>query len=82
MKKDKENHQMSLGDILNTIKPSGELEVINECYELLVTFAYVSEPVCSLDKILSKEFLARKVLNIKVDPNVTSIRIEGVEDAD
>ena len=72
----------TLEDLVSGRLIEGDLEIINECNETLITLAYVEDNVCTLDKTLSRELLDRQVLKHGVRDGRMMIKIEGVEDAD
>ena len=73
---------LNLGDIVGTYELQGDIEIINECNETLITISYIENNVCTLNKILNPELLARRVLMQGVRDGRLLIKIEGVEDAD
>ena len=73
---------LTLGDLIGSRPIQGDIEIINECNETLLTLAYVEDNVCFLYKTLSKDLLARQVLSQGVRDGRLLIKIEGVEDAD
>lgn len=73
---------LTLGDMLASIPGLiGDVEIINECNETLLTASYVEDNVCPLFKVLSKELLDRKIINYGVRDGRALFKVEGVEDA-
>lgn len=72
----------TLGDLLGMQNIHGDIEIINECNETLLTLVYIDDNVCPLTKTLSADLLARKILSQGVADNRLFIKVEGVEDAD
>ena len=72
----------TLGDLLNQTKIIGDIEIINECNETLLTLSYIDDNVCSLDKTLNPELLSRPILSFGTRDNRTLFKVEGLEDAE
>lgn len=74
---------LTLGDMLASIPGLiGDVEIINECNETLLTASYVDDNVCPLHKVLSADLLARRILNYGVRDGRALFKVEGVEDAE
>ena len=73
---------LTLRDMVGNKDLMGDIEIINECNETLLTLSYTEDNVCSLDKTLADELLDRVVLNFGTRDGRTLFKIEGVEDAD
>lgn len=73
---------MTLREILEHTPLDGDVEIINECNETLLSLTHIDNNVCSLDKVLSDDLLNRIVLGVETAPGFVSFRLEGVEDAE
>ena len=73
---------LTLGDFIGNRLIQGNIEIINECNETLLTLAYVENNVCFLYKTLSEDLLSRRILRYGVREGRLLIEVEGVEDAD
>ena len=73
---------LTLGDMLNHAKVVGDVEIINECNETLLTLGYIENNVCSLNKTLNKELLERPIISFGAQDGLTLFKVEGVEDAE
>ena len=71
----------TLGDLIGSLNIEGDIEIINECNETLVTLAYVEDNVCDLQQILNEDLLGRMVLKQGVRDGRMLIKVEGLEDA-
>ena len=82
MKRKTKAKAMTLREILAITTFDGDVELINECNETLLSLTYLDNNVCSLDKLLSDNLLDRTVLGVEKFPGFISFRLEGVEDAE
>lgn len=73
---------LRLRDIVSQTRMMGDVEIINECNETLLTLSYTEDNVCSLDKVLSQELLDRAIINYGVRDGRTLFKLAGVEDAE
>ena len=73
---------LTLADLVGDRRIQGDIELINECNEMLITVSYVEDNVCPLSKTLASELLNRRVLHYGVRDGRMLIQVEGVEDAD
>lgn len=78
-----EPEAFTLGDMLGgASKITGDIEILNECNETLLTLWDIDEYVCSLTKTLSQELLSRSVLRYGVRDGRTIFIVSGMEDAE
>lgn len=75
-------NRLTLRDMLVGRELSGDIEIINECNETLLTLSFTEDNVCSLAKTLSSDLLDRAVLHFGVRDDRVLFKIEGVEDAE
>lgn len=73
---------LTLRGLLDSANIVGDIEIINECNETLLTLSYVEDNVCSLNKTLSDDLLSRPILSYGTRDGRTLFKLEGVEDAD
>ena len=77
-----EPRRLTLGDMIGNRAMMGDIEIVNECNETLLSLAYAEDNVCPFGKTLSKELLNRTVLSFGTRDGRTMFKVEGVEDAD
>ena len=61
---------------------TGDVEILNECNETLITAVWVEDNVVPLDRVLSDSLLDREVLSYGTRDNRTIFRVRGEEDAE
>ena len=82
MKRTIEPAKLTLRDMLGMNKIMGDVEIINECNETLVTLAYVEDNVCPLEAVLSDELLDRPIITFGTRDNRMLFKLVGMEDAE
>ena len=74
--------RLTLRDMVSAQQLIGDVEIINECNETLITLSFVEDNVCPLTNTLSNDLLDRTVLSFGTRDGRALFRLEGVEDAE
>ncbi len=77
-----EPSKLTLRDMLSMNRIIGDVEIINECNETLVTLAYVEDNVCPLERVLAVELLDRPIVSFGTRDNRMLFKVAGVDDAE
>ena len=77
-----EPSKLTLRDMLSMNRIIGDVEIINECNETLITLAYVEDNVCPLERVLSTELLDRPIVSFGTRDNRMLFKVSGVDDAE
>ena len=73
---------LTLRDMVSHTNLIGDVEIVNECNETLITISYPEDNVCPLTDTLSETLLNRAVLSFGTRDGRTLFKLEGVDDAD